>query len=116
VGDVVTAIDDKAIGAFLTWQRSSARGPVRPLTFTIKRGDSRTICMERLKLREVKDALECASARRAWGTTLKRRRWTSERPARGPRDRSFGSASRRLVVVDRTLAYIGGIFTGREAA
>ena len=91
-GDVVMAIDGNAIGSFSEMQRIVSIRAGEKLTFTVKRGDSTLQLQGTPELKEVKD--------------------------------NFGNVHRLGVlgiketwfVVDRTLAYIGGVFAGREAA
>src|SRR5712671_2891275 len=55
VGDVVTAIDDNAIGSFSDMQRVVSIRAGEQLTFTIKRGDSTLQLRGTPELREIKD-------------------------------------------------------------
>src|SRR4030088_772838 len=116
VGDVVTAIDARAIGSFSDMQRVVGIHPGEQLTFTIKRGDSILQLRGTPELREVKDPFGNVHRLGVVGLTRKTsaRAVTTERG--GPATALWLGVKETWFVVDRTLAYIGGVFTGREAA
>src|SRR3982075_2243311 len=71
VGDVVTAIDDKAIGSFSDMQRVVSTRAGEQLTFTIKRGDSTLQLRGTPELKEVKDPFGNAHRLGVLGITRK---------------------------------------------
>jgi regulator of sigma E protease len=116
VGDVVTAIDDKAIGSFSDMQRVVGTRAGETLTYTIKRGDSTLQLHGTPELREVKDAFGNAHRLGVLGITRKTAAGDVTTERVDPATAFWLGIKETWFVVDRTLAYIGGIFTGREAA
>jgi regulator of sigma E protease len=116
VGDIVTAIDNKAIESFSDMQRVVGTRAGEALTFTIKRGESTLQLNGTPELREVKDAFGNAHRLGVLGITRKTAAGdvTTERVDHATA--LWLGVKETWFVVDRTLAYIGGIFTGREAA
>src|SRR6202051_381264 len=116
VGDVVTAIDGTSIGSFSDMQRVVGIHAGEQLAFTIKRGDNTVQLRGTPELKEVKDPFGNAHRLGVLGITR------STSPGGVPTG-SVGHATALWLgvketwfVVARTLAYIGGVFTGREAA
>ena len=116
VGDIVTAIDGKTIDSFSDMQRIVGIHAGDKLTFTVKRGDA-TLQLQRH-----------AGTARSEGSVRQRppARRARNHPATAPGDvvtervdpatALWLGVKETWFVVDRTLAYIGGVFTGREAA
>jgi regulator of sigma E protease len=116
VGDIVTAIDKQAIGSFSDMQRIVSIHAGEPLTFTIKRGDSILQLQGTPELKEVKDAFGNAHRLGVLGITRQTSAGDVTTERVDPATALWLGVKETWFVVDRTLAYIGGVFTGREAA
>ncbi len=116
VGDIVTAIDKQAIGSFSDMQRIVSIHAGEPLTFTIKRGDSTLELKGTPELKEVKDAFGNAHRLGVLGITRQTSAGDVTTERVDPATALWLGVKETWFVVDRTLAYIGGVFTGREAA
>jgi regulator of sigma E protease len=116
VGDIVTAIDKQAIGSFSDMQRIVSIHAGEPLTFTIKRGDSTLQLQGTPELKEVKDAFGNAHRLGVLGITRQTSAGDVTTERVDPATALWLGVKETWFVVDRTLAYIGGVFTGREAA
>jgi regulator of sigma E protease len=116
VGDVVTAIDGNAIGSFSDMQRIvSVRGGDK-LAFTIKRGDSIIQLQATPEQREVKDPFGNSHRQGILGITRSTAPGETLTERVDPATALWLGVKETWFVIDRTLAYIGGVFTGREAA
>ena len=116
VGDVVTAIDGNAIGSFSDMQRIvSVRGGDK-LAFTIKRGDSIIQVQATPEQREVKDPFGNSHRQGILGITRSTAPGETLTERVDPATALWLGVKETWFVIDRTLAYIGGVFTGREAA
>jgi regulator of sigma E protease len=116
VGDVVTVIDGKAIGSFSDMQRIVSIRAGEQLVFTIKRGDSTLQLRGTPELREVKDPFGNAHRVGVLGITRKTSAGDITTERVNPATAFVLGVKETWFVVDRTLAYIGGVFTEREAA
>jgi regulator of sigma E protease len=116
VGDVVTAIDGTKIGSFTDMQRIVSIRADEPLTFTVKRGDSTLQLRGTPRLREVKDPFGNAHRVGVLGITRQTAVGDVMTERVDPATAFWLGIKETWFVVDRTLAYIGGVFTGREAA
>ena len=116
VGDVVTAIDGKTIGSFSDMQRIVGVRAGDTLNFTIKRGDSTLQLKGTPELREVKDSFGNAHRLGVLGITRATAPGDVVTERVDPATALWLGVKETWFVVDRTLAYIGGVFTGREAA
>src|ERR1700712_3916568 len=116
VGDVVTMIDGKIIGNFSDMQRIVSIHGGDTLNFDIRRGDAT------LQLRGTPEQLEkkdsFGNVHRLGGLGIPRATnpgdVVTERV--DPATAVWLGVKETWFVIDRTLAYIGGVFTGREAA
>jgi regulator of sigma E protease len=116
VGDVVTAIDGNAIGSFSDMQRIvSVRGGDK-LAFTIKRGDAILQLQATPEQREVKDPFGNSHRQGILGITRATAPGETLTERVDPATALWLGVKETWFVIDRTLAYIGGVFTGREAA
>jgi regulator of sigma E protease len=113
-GDIVTAINGSEIDSFSDMQRIVGTSTGEALTFDVKRGDSIIHLQGTPELKEVKDrfgnvhrigVLGIARATSPGDVTTERV---------NPATALWLGVKETWFVVDRTLAYIGGIFTGRE--
>jgi len=116
VGDIVTAIDGKTIGSFSDMQRIVGVHAGDQLTFTIKRGDSTLQLKGTPEQREVKDPFGNAHRLGVLGITRATSPGDVVTERVDPATAMWLGVKETWFVVDRTLAYIGGVFTGREAA
>jgi regulator of sigma E protease len=116
VGDIVKTIDGTAIDSFSDMQRIVGVRAGEKLTFTVKRGNSTVQLQGTPELKEVKDPFGNAHKLGVLGITrsMSPGDVTTERV--DPATAVWLGVKETRFVVDRTLAYIGGVFTGREAA
>jgi regulator of sigma E protease len=116
VGDIVTAIDGTAIGSFSDMQRIVGTHAGDQLAFTVKRGDSTVQLHGTPQLREVKDPFGNSHRLGVLGITRATSPGDVTTERVDPATALWLGVKETWFVVDRTLAYIGGVFTGREAA
>lgn len=116
VGDIVTAIDGSVIGSFSDMQRIVSIHAGDTLSFTVKRGDSTVELRGTPELREVKDPFGNAHRQGVLGITRATTPGDAVTEKVDPATALWLGVKETWFVIDRTLAYIGGIFTGREAA
>ena len=116
VGDIVTVIDGKTIESFSDMQRIVGVRAGEPLSFTIKRGDSTVQLRGTPELREVKDPFGNVQRLGVLGITRSTAPGDVLTERVDPATALWLGVKETWFVVDRPLAYIGGIFTGREAA
>lgn len=116
VGDVVTTIDGKAIGNFSDMQRIvSVHGGDR-LNFTIKRGGSTLQLQAIPEIRDVKDPFGNTHRQGILGITRSTAPGDVLTERVDPGTALWLAVKETWFVIDRTLSFIGGVFTGREAA
>ena len=115
-GDVVTSIDGKAIGSFSEMQRIVGTRAGEQLSFTIKRGDSSLQLQGTPQLREVKDSFGNVHRLGVLGITRATNPGDVVTERVDPATALWLGVKETWFVVERTMAYIGGVFTGREAA
>jgi regulator of sigma E protease len=116
VGDIVTDIDGKTIGSFSDMQRIVSIHAGEQLSFTIKRGDSTVQLHGTPEMREVKDPFGNVQRLGVLGITRSTAPGDVLTERVDPATALWLGVKETWFVVDRTLAYIGGVFTGREAA
>jgi regulator of sigma E protease len=87
-----------------------------PLSFTVKRGESTLQLQGTPQLREVKDPFGNVHKLGVLGITRKTVAGDTLTERVDPATALWLGVKETWFVVDRTLAYIGGVFTGREAA
>jgi regulator of sigma E protease len=116
VGDIVTAIDGDKIESFSDMQRVVGTQAGTQLKFTVKRGDSTVQLVGTPQLREVKDPFGNAHKLGVLGITRQTAAGDVVTERVDPATALWLAVKETWFVVDRTLAYIGGVFTGREAA
>ena len=115
-GDVVTAIDDKAIGSFSDMQRVVSTRAGEQLSFTIKRGDSTLQLRGTPELKEVKDPFGNAHRLGVLGITRKTTVGEATTEKVDPATALWLGVKETWFVIDQTLSYIGNVFTGRASA
>jgi len=116
VGDIVTAIDGTKIDSFSDMQRVVSVNAGDALTFTVKRGNSTVQLHGTPELREVKDPFGNTHRMGVMGITRATAPGDAVTEKVDPVTALGLGVKETWFVIDRTLAYIGGIFTGREAA
>jgi regulator of sigma E protease len=116
VGDVVVAIDGTKIDSFSDMQRIVSSRAGEHLTFTVKRGDTTVQLEGTPELRTVKDPFGNAHRIGVLGITRQTAAGDVVSEKVDPATALWLGVKETWFVIDRTLAYVGGIFTGREAA
>jgi regulator of sigma E protease len=116
VGDVVTMIDSSKIESFSDMQRIVAARAGEPLSFTVKRGDSTVQLQGTPELKEQKDSFGNVHRIGVLGITRATSPGDVTTERVDPATALWLGVKETWFVIDRTLAYIGGVFTGREAA
>jgi regulator of sigma E protease len=112
----VTAIDGNLIGSFSDMQRIVSIRAGEKLNFTVKRGDSTLQLQGTPELKEVKDNFGNVHRLGVLGITRATNPGDVLTERVNPATALWLGVKETWFVVDRTLAYIGGVFTGREAA
>jgi len=115
-GDVVTVIDGNAIGSFSDMQRIVSTRAGEKLNFTVKRGDFTLQLQGTPELREIKDPFGNVHRVGVLGISRSTNPGDVLTERVNPATALWLGVKETWFVVDRTLAYIGGVFTGREAA
>lgn len=115
-GDVVTAIDGNAIDSFSEMQRIVSTKAGTPMVFTVKRGEEVVKLSGTPELREIKDSFGNAHRIGVLGITRATGPGDTVTQPVNPATAVWLGVKETWFVVDRTLSYIGGVFTGRENA
>jgi regulator of sigma E protease len=115
-GDVVAAINGKEIESFSDMQRIVAINAGEKLTFTVKRGGAPVTLEATPELREIKDNFGNTHRQGVLGITRATSSNEVVTKSVDPLTAVWLGVKETWFVIDRTLAYIGGIFGGREAA
>jgi regulator of sigma E protease len=116
VGDIVTSIDGTKIESFTDMQRIVAIRAGDKLAFTVKRGDQVVQLSGTPQLREVKDPFGNVHRQGVLGITRQTAAGDVLTERVDPATALWLGVKETWFVIDRTLSYIGGVFTGREAA
>jgi regulator of sigma E protease len=116
VGDVVIAIDGTQIGSFSDMQRIVGIHAGDKLNFTVKRGGTTVTLTGTPQLREVKDPFNNVHRLGVLGITRQTAAGDTVTERVDPVTALSLGVKETWFVIDRTLAYIGGVFAGREAA
>ncbi|WP_315832986.1 RIP metalloprotease RseP [Bradyrhizobium prioriisuperbiae] len=115
-GDVVAAINGKEIESFSDMQRIVAINAGEKLTFTVRRGGVPVTLEATPELREIKDNFGNTHRQGILGITRATSSNEAVTKSVDPLTAVWLGVKETWFVIDRTLAYIGGIFGGREAA
>lgn len=115
-GDLITAIDGKAIESFSDMQRIVSTRAGQSLALTIKRDDATVVVNATPNLREIKDNFGNTHRVGVLGITRANAPEDATNQKVDPITAVGLGVKETWFVVDRTLAYIGGVFAGREAA
>jgi regulator of sigma E protease len=116
VGDVVTAIDGTKIESFSDMQRIVGSRAGERLAFTVSRGATTVQLQGTPELREVKDPFGNAHRLGVLGITRQTAAGDVLTERVDPATAVWLGVKETWFVIDRTLAYVSGVFTGREAA
>ena len=116
VGDIVTDIDGTKIDSFTDMQRIVGTHAGDKLTFTVKRGDSTIQLAGTPQLREMKDGFGNTQRLGVLGITRQTAPGDTLTERVNPATAFWLGIKETWFVIERTLSYVGGIFTGREAA
>jgi regulator of sigma E protease len=115
-GDIVTAINGDAIESFTEMQRIVSTKAGTPLVFTVKRGDEVVKLNGTPQLKEIKDTFGNVHRVGILGITRATGPGDTVTKPVNPATAVWLGVKETWFVVDRTVSYIGGIFTGRENA
>jgi regulator of sigma E protease len=115
-GDVIKAIDGSVIDSFSDMQRIVGIKAGEQLSFTVKRGDGTVELKGTPELKEVKDSFGNVHRLGVLGITRATAVGEATTERVNPATAFVLGVKETWFVVDRTIAYIGGVFTGREAA
>ncbi|MGM4918401.1 RIP metalloprotease RseP [Tardiphaga sp. 813_E8_N1_3] len=115
-GDIIKAIDGKVIGSFSDMQRIVGTKAGEQLAFSVKRGEATVELKGTPELREVKDSFGNVHRLGVLGITRATAAGEVTTERVNPAAAFVLGVKETWFVVDRTIAYIGGVFTGREAA
>jgi regulator of sigma E protease len=115
-GDIVVAINGRAIQTFAEMQRVVSTNAGQQLTVTVERGGIRTDLKATPALREIKDnfgnvhRIGVLGINRSMGPT------DAQHEKVPPVRAVWMGVEETWFVIDRTLSYLGGVIVGREAA
>jgi len=115
-GDVVTAIDGNKIDTFSDMQRIVSGRAGERLTFTVKRGEANLQLQGTPELREVKDPFGNVQRLGVLGITRQTAAGDVVTERVDPATAVWLGVKETWFVIERTLAYVSRIFTGRESA
>ncbi|MDQ8728767.1 RIP metalloprotease RseP [Bradyrhizobium sp. LHD-71] len=115
-GDLITAIDGAAIESFSDMQRIVSTRAGQALTLAVKRGNTNLELRATPNLREIKDNFGNTHRIGVLGITRASSPEDAANTKVDPVTALGLGVKETWFVVDRTLAYIGGVFAGREAA
>lgn len=115
-GDLIVAIDGQVIDSFSNMQRIVGIKAGQKLTFEVKR-DSKTLTLTATpELREVKDSFGNVHRIGVLGVSRATTAGDATTQPVNPPTAIWLGVKETWFVIDRTFSYIGGVFTGREAA
>ena len=115
-GDVVVAIDGTKIDNFSDMQRIVSVSAGETLNIEVERGGVHVTLKATPQLRELKDNFGNKHRLGVLGISRSMAPGDIKTQKMGPLQAVAEGAQETWFVVDRTLSYIGGVFTGREAA
>jgi regulator of sigma E protease len=115
-GDVIKTIDGSVIDSFSDMQRIVGTRAGEPMVFGVKRGDGIIELKATPELKEIKDNFGNVHRLGVLGITRATAAGEVTTEKVNPAAAFVLGVKETWFVVDRTIAYIGGVFTGREAA
>ena len=116
IGDIVTAIDGSKIESFSDMQRYVSARAGETLHFTVKRGDGIVHLAGTPQMRAEKDRFGNVQRLGVLGITRQTMPGDAVTERVDPATAFWLAIKETWFVVDRTMTYIGRVFTGREAA
>jgi regulator of sigma E protease len=115
-GDLVVAIGASRIESFADMQRIVSVSAGEPLKIDVERGGVPVMLTATPESRELKDNFGNVHRLGVLGISRSMAAGDIKTVKYGPLEAVVAGAQETWFVVDRTLSYIGGVFTGREAA
>jgi len=115
-GDLVVSIDDDKVGSFSDMQRIVSVSSGEPLKIVVERDGHPLTLTATPQLKELKDNFGNVHRLGVLGVSRSMAAGDIKTHKVGPLTAVVMGAQETWFVVDRTLAYIGGVFAGREAA
>ena len=115
-GDLVVAIDGNPIGNFADMQRVVSISAGAPISVEVERGGVHVTLKAVPELKEIKDNFGNVHRLGVLGISRSMQPGDIKTEKAGPLSAIVMGAQETWFVVDRTLSYIGGVFTGRESA
>lgn len=115
-GDLVLSINGNRINSFAEMQRTVSISAGEPLKVEVERGGVPVTLTATPQLRELKDNFGNVHRLGVLGISRSMSPGDIKTEKMGPLQAVVMGAQETWFVVDRTLSYIGGVFTGREAA
>jgi regulator of sigma E protease len=115
-GDLVLSIDGEKIGSFAEMQRIVSVSSGEPLKIVVERKNSEMTLNATPQLKEIKDNFGNVHRLGVLGISRSMAAGDIKTEKLGPFGAVTLGAQETWFVVDRTLSYIVGVFTGREAA
>ena len=115
-GDLVLAIDGEKIASFADMQRIVSVSAGDPLNIEVERGGVHVTLKATPQLKELKDNFGNVHRLGVLGISRSMAPGDIKTQKVGPLQAVVLGAQETWFVVERTLSYIGGVFTGREAA
>lgn len=115
-GDLVLAINGDKIDNFADMQRVVSVSAGEPLNVEVERGGVHLTLKATPELKELKDNFGNVHRLGVLGISRSMQPGDIKTEKAGPLTAVVMGAQETWFVVDRTLSYIGGVFTGREAA
>jgi regulator of sigma E protease len=114
-GDLVIAIDGTKIGNFSEMQRIVSTEAGRQLAFTVKRGDTSLTLQATPEFKEIKDNFGNVHKLGVLGITRSNAPGDVLTEQVDPATALWLGVKETWFVIDRTFAYVGGLFTGSES-
>ena len=115
-GDLVTAIDGEKIDSFADMQRIVSVSAGETLTIQVERGNQLLTLKATPQMRQLKDNFGNEHRLGVLGISRSMAPGDIKTQKMGPPQAIGAGVQETWFVVDRTLSYIGGVFTGRESA
>ena len=115
-GDLVVAIDGNPIGNFADMQRVVSVSAGESISVEVERGGVHVTLKAVPELKEIKDNFGNVHRLGVLGISRSMQPGDIKTEKAGPLSAIVMGAQETWFVVDRTLSYIGGVFTGRESA
>lgn len=116
VGDVVRAIDGRAVDSFADMQRTVSASAGRTLEITVERDGAQIVLKATPTLREIKDNFGNTHRVGVLGISRSMAAEDLKMQPVPPLAAVWQGVTETWFVIDRTMSYIGGVIVGREAA